>query len=202
MAESSESSKEPRPKKLSPSMAGPFGEAIKLFRNKAKLTQIGLVERIAGQCQIKQSYISRVENGDFLPSREKLDVICHALGCTAKDVWKEAEAIADLESKMTDDVVNELISCLRHERFQIPFESVTAIEDYLLGDDSQITGVIGRLRNTAMMDPEQALQELQTLEEMVTTTLVTQKSFMQLIEIIRILLQGGDEKRNTVPATS
>jgi transcriptional regulator with XRE-family HTH domain len=54
-----------------------FGQKLKQLRLKKGLTQQQLAERLG---YVTNSYISDVENGHFLPSKEKLEKIARALG--------------------------------------------------------------------------------------------------------------------------
>jgi len=177
---------------LPPSAAKSFGAALKMFRLRERLTQCGLAERLPQELNINQSYLSRVENGDFVPGRERLDAICAALRCTPKQIWKEMESLDDLEKGLSQNTIHELINCLRHEKFQLPYESVQAIEEYVFGDDSKIIELIDEIEVSAVEDSREACNKLDTLRGMAKSKIMTQKSFLRLLDVLQRVLQSPD----------
>jgi transcriptional regulator with XRE-family HTH domain len=59
-------------------MMNGFGELLKEARQKAKLTQIELAEKVG----IDHSYISKIEKGSYLPNRNTVLTIIDSLGIT------------------------------------------------------------------------------------------------------------------------
>ncbi len=90
-----------------------LGENIKLYRNKAKLTQKELGEKIG----ISQQQIAQYENGKRLPKIETINKIANALQCSVYELrgmpedleWSVASRIAeyeDLRQKAYDSLYN------------------------------------------------------------------------------------------------
>jgi len=76
-----------------------FGQKLKRLRIKRGLTQQQIAERLG---YVTNSYISDVEKGAFIPSREKLKKIAKALGV----LFKELDDLL-LESKLEQLGVKE-----------------------------------------------------------------------------------------------
>jgi transcriptional regulator with XRE-family HTH domain len=189
-----------QPGRESRNMNKEFGEALKLFRLRKKYTQNELVGRLPDSLNVSQSYISRIENGDFFPNRDTFDAICKALDCSSKEVWNEAEALDDLRERMSEDVLQELLNCLHHEKFGISFDSVAAIEDYLMGDDSKVIKEIDRFREIAVhSNNDQKLEQLNAIENMVNSSpIVTLRTVHELLSVIRFILSRSDGRADSV----
>lgn len=61
---------------------------IKILREKAGLTQLEL----AGALNVKQASVSRWENGDSMPSADKLPELAKIFGCSIDDLYKSESA--------------------------------------------------------------------------------------------------------------
>lgn len=121
-------------------MAERLGGAIRRFRTHKELTQDDLVRRLPPELGVNQTDISTIEQGEFFPTDDVIKGICAVLGCTPRDVWNEAEAIDELKKKLSGEVIEELIDCLGHEKFQLPYEAVSAIREYFLAGVSVVDG--------------------------------------------------------------
>lgn len=61
---------------------------IKFLRERASLTQLEL----ATVLNVKQASVSRWENGDSMPSADKLPELAKALGCSIDDLYDSKTA--------------------------------------------------------------------------------------------------------------
>lgn len=68
-----------------------LGHAIAFFRREQKITQI----RLAELCQIKNAFISKLENGSKYPTPELMEKIAFNLGISRDELLNKAFLLGD-----------------------------------------------------------------------------------------------------------
>ena len=82
-----------------------IGERIKLARNKSKLTQ----EKLAEKLEVSVPYLSRVECGDAHINLTRLNQICEILGVTEGGIINGASSTSS--NYLSNDFANLLSKC-------------------------------------------------------------------------------------------
>src|SRR5690242_2056286 len=77
------------------------GPAIQVARVRRRLTQEELAAALGQRLRqdIRQSYVSKIENGHSCPSLERLGVICIVLGCPPDHIMKVATFLAENDGR-------------------------------------------------------------------------------------------------------
>jgi transcriptional regulator with XRE-family HTH domain len=80
-----------------------IGEQLRSIRERKRLTQEDIVERTG----LSQAYVSRVENGDAIPSEETVEKWARALEVEVNQILGiEPPALSNLTNRLTaDDIV-------------------------------------------------------------------------------------------------
>ncbi|GAB5512492.1 helix-turn-helix domain-containing protein [Rhodopirellula baltica] len=186
------------------SMAKPFGEALRFFRLKKRLTQEGLARLLAQYLESKvgQSYVSRIERGDFVPGPTHLAAIYQVLDCDQHSLWAKTEKFDEARRVDASELDQQLLNVLGHKRFKLSYESMKAIEKLLLQDDRKVRSAISEIMESIARPSNETDIRLVSVGGMVKTSIVSGEVTYELIEIIRFLVKQRDELYQKVHANS
>jgi len=88
-----------------------IGSALQVARVRRKITQEELAAQLSELLRqdIRQSYVSKIENGHSSPSLERLGVICIALRYPPEHIMKIARFLAENEGRSNEELLSEIL---------------------------------------------------------------------------------------------
>ena len=105
-----------------------IGYNIKFYREKAKLTQTELADKINKNIRTLQKY----EKGDIAPTFNIVKEIAETLGVSPYDIVRNAKALKEAVTPIDTDVKKEMVDHPSHYN-RGKYEAIDVIEDWNLG---------------------------------------------------------------------
>lgn len=172
-----------------------LGKALKAIRLKRRLTQSQVANSIPVQYGVNQSYLSRVENGDLFPGKDRITAICDVLECKVTEVWSIAEGFefAGASDKGIQEDHDQLLTCLQHEKLGLEFEDVSSIQEYVDSRISQLSEAIDRLHVGLITNGQVDYRDIDTLKSVASEIVLPAKATQCIVDLLSDLINRSPQ---------